>query len=404
MHPDAQVYYNLACAYEAENQIKQAIDNYENALSLDSNHKQACLALADIYRKKKNFRRAEIYIKKLNEPETKSRLKKLKNEQLISLCNQAINEYKQNNIKQAVIILKKVLTLDRNYVPAYKILGDIYYSRNDLSKSISYYTLVIRAGENDPVIYSNIGIMYMRLENYAQALRFLEKAAKLDSDNLNIKYSLASVLRDNKQPKKALNIYKQIVAVSPLYPNIHNDIADIYQSMGLAEKAEQEFERAKNIALGLKANGNSKPWTALSLGIALNGLNETKRAKRVIDELILKNPEFDHAYYIRARILKKLGQIKAANADLAKARELARKIKPNSNASSIAKVNSSKVESRSPINFKIDTVIKLKNGQMMKGRMKKQTDSYVVLEMDMGSSVGTITFSKQKIKEIIRVD
>ena len=407
MYPEPKVYYNLACAYDAQNQIEKAIENYKNTLSLDLNHKQACWALADIYRQQKDFKQAEVYIKKFDALETgrgKSGLKELKSEQLISLCNQAINEYKQNNIKQAINVLKQVLVLDRNYAPAHKILGEIYYSRNDLSNAIISYTAAISFGDKDPLIYSNIGVMYMKLENYTQAVKFLQQATKLAPGNLNIKYSLASVLRDNNQTEKALNIYKQIADVSPQYQNIHNDIAGIYQLMGLAKKAMEEFKQAKQIALNLKAKGKSNSWTFLSLAIALDGLNEQEKAKIIINELILENPDFGHAYYIRARILKKEGQTRAANADLAKARKLARRVKPIGNVKSSLKPNSRKGESLSAVNLKIDTLVKLKNGQIIKGKLKKQTDSHIVLEINMGSSVGSISFSKQKILELIKLD
>ncbi len=407
LQPNTQVYYNLARAYDDNNQMELAIENYKNALSLDSNHKPACQALADIYREQKDFGQAEIYVKKLSELETgksKTGLKELKNEQLISLCNQALSEYEQNNIKQAIVILKKVLALEYNYAPAHKILGGIYCNRNDLTEAIRSYSAAIRFGDKDPLIYSNIGIMYMKLENYPQAAKFLLQASELAPDNQDIKYNLASVLRDNNQTEKALNVYQQISKVSPEYPNIHNDIAGIYQSMGSEDKAKLEFSKAKNAVLGLKANGDIKPWDYLSLAIALDGLNEQEKAKSVINKLILENPELGHAYYIRARILKKTGQTQAANADLAQARKLARKIRPITNVNSSLKTDSPKTAVKEPINLKIDTLIKLKNGQTMKGKLKKQTDSYIVLEMDMGSSVGSITFSKQKVLEIINLD
>ncbi|MFH1062160.1 MAG: tetratricopeptide repeat protein [Candidatus Omnitrophota bacterium] len=405
LHPNAQVYYNLACAYDAQNIAAKAIENYKNALSLDARQIAACRALADIYREQKDFGQAEMYLKKLNALNNQSAetdLSELKNEQLITLCNEAVSDYEQNDTKQAINKLSQVLKLDHGFAPAHKILGEIYLNQNDLGKAIVSYNAALKAGDNSPQVYSNIGLIYMRLENYPQAVEFLEKAQKLDPENLDIKYSFASVLRDNGQQQKALDFYKQIAAESPEYPNVHNDLAGLYQAMGSEKEAMLEFTRAKDTALRLKANGDNQPWTLLSLAIAHNGLNDAQKAKNIIDEIIKENPDFSHAYYIRAQVFKQLGDKQAANKDLGKARQLARKIKPASDRKSNKNKAVPVVKTQTAPTLKTDTVIKLTNGQTMQGKLKTETDKLVVLEINMGSSIGEITFSKKKIQEIIK--
>ncbi|MBU1045106.1 MAG: tetratricopeptide repeat protein [Candidatus Omnitrophica bacterium] len=407
LYPTAAVYYNLACAYDAQGKIDQAIEHYKNALSHDSNHSQACRALVDIYRAQKDFNQAEMYLKKINaldNPSVKSDLIALKQEQLISLCNQAVREYEQGNTQQAIKKLQQAIALDSEFAPAHKMLGEIYLSLNDLGKASSSYKAAIKAGDNDPQLYSNIGVIYMRLENYSKAVEFMQKAYELAPKDIEIKYSFASVLRDNRQLERALGLYEQIAAEYPRYKNIHNDLAGVYQAMGSEKQAILEYEKARDIALKLQAGGDEQPWTRLSLAIAYNGLNNPEKAKNIIDKIIAENPEFSHAYYIRAQLFKKTGDIKAANADLLKARKLTRQIKPAApTKSKRSEINTAK--KTHPVSaFKMDTIIKLKNGQTIQGKLKKQTDNYVVLEMDMGSSRGEITFSKQKIKEIVSVN
>ncbi|MBU1086765.1 MAG: tetratricopeptide repeat protein [Candidatus Omnitrophica bacterium] len=402
--PKAQVYYNLACAYDAQGKIELAIEHYKNALSLDSSHAQACQALVDIYREQKDFNQAEMYLKKMNainNPSAKSDLSQLKNEQLISLCNQANSDYQQNNIQQAIEKLEQVLALDHEFAPAHKMLGEIYLSRNDLEKAISSYKAAIKAKDNDPRLYRNIGVMYMQLENYPKAVEFMQKAHRMAPQDMEIKYSFASVLRDNQQSAKALALYQQIAEEDPRYQNIHNDLAGVYLAMGSEKQAVLEFEKARDIALTLQASGDKQPWTVLSLAIAYSGLNDAPKAKNIIDRIIRENPDFSHAYYMRSQVLKKLGYAKAADDDLQKARQIARKIK------TVAQLKSNRVEPKTVKKpqqvsaLKIDTIVKLKNGQTMRGKLKKQADTYVVLEVDMGSSIGEITFSNQKIQEII---
>lgn len=56
------------------------------------------------------------------------------------------------------------------------------------------------------------------------------------------------------------------------------------------------------------------------------------------------------------------------------------------------------------MSFVENVIVCLRNGQIVRGRLKEQTDKAVVLEMIMGDSIGTISFHKKKIKTLERLD
>jgi tetratricopeptide (TPR) repeat protein len=409
-NPDAQVYYNLACAYDAQKRTEQAIEHYKNALSLDAKHPAACQALADIFRERNEFDQAEMYLKKLtalNIPNAQQDLADFQDDKKTAMFNAAINDYEQGRIQPAIGKLKEIVRLDQRFIPAHKMLGEIYFSQNDLGKALSSYNAVLRYGDSSAQVYSNMGLIYMQLENYPKSVEYLEKAYKLDPDSLEIKYSFASVLRDNGQAQKALYFFKQIAEQSPDYPNIHNDLAGIYRGMNAVQDAEMEFFKAKDSAVRMIASGDNQPWTSLSLAIACHGLGDSEKAETILNKIIAQNPDFQQAYYIRAQVYEKLGDKQSANSDLKTARQLARRVQavPNLKIKRIKpddSNNTKKEEAKPDIIMDSDTIIKLTNGQTMRGKLKKETEGSIVLEMDMGSSAGEITFSKKKIQEIIK--
>lgn len=405
-NPDAQVYYNLACAYDAQDSTEQAIEHYKNALSLDENHSAAYQALADIFREQKEFNQAEIYLKKLNAlniPGAEQDLAELQEDKRTAIFNAAVSDYEQGRIQPAIGKLKETLRMDQRFIPAHKMLGEIYFSQNDLRKALGSYNAALKAGDNSPQIYSNMGLIYMQLENYPDAVEFLEKAYKLDPENLEIKHSFASVLRDNGQAQKALYLFKQIAEQEPEYPNIHNDLAGIYQTMGMTQDALLESSLAKDLALRSIASGDNQPWTSLSLAIACHGLGDNEKAKTILDKIIAQNSDFKQAYYIRAQVYEKLGDKQSANSDLRTARQLTRRVQAVPNLKIKRVKPDALVKAETDVTVDSDIIIKLTNGQTMQGKLKLETEELIVLEMDMGSSVGEIKFSKRKIQEIIKI-
>ena len=80
-------------------------------------------------------------------------------------------------------------------------------------------------------------------------------------NNLNYLYNLASTLRDNSQFHKALSLYKKVVARAPRYPNVHNDIAGIYDCVGLKDKAQREYQKEREITEYIIRSGFNDDFT-----------------------------------------------------------------------------------------------------------------------------------------------
>jgi tetratricopeptide (TPR) repeat protein len=248
--------------------------------------------------------------------------------------------------------------------------------------------------------------MAMLEEEYGQAVEYLRKAYFLDPENIDIQYSLASTLRDNKEFTEALVFYEDIARVSPEYPNLHNDKGEIYENRGDAARAEQEFQKEKRIVAALLSGDPGNNAARVRLARAYNGLGEPEQALEMLMEIIAVEPGNREAYYARSQVYEKRGDISAAYNDIQKARSLV-----NVSADAGVPASSGRPENGALVTvpeltaegvpvLEEDTEVVLTNGNVMRGRLKKETEDTLILEIRLGNSYGTIGFKKSRIRTL----
>lgn len=405
IYPTVQGYYNLAGVYEAKGMFEQALAEYKNTLRLDPQYKDAYYAIADIYRRQKEFQKAESCLREFehySDQDITDPLNDIRSQQVISLYNEAADLYSRGKSIKAISKLKQALGLSPAFTQGYKTLGDIYLSRGQLKEAIKYYEQAMVLGAKDAVVYNNTGVCYMYLEDYEKAIHNLKKAYELAPDDIDIIYGLASTLRDNGEFDAALDLYSKLKVIVPEYPNLHNDIADIYENMGkknlAAAEFKQELDIVKNQARQMPLDGFKRE----RLAIAYNGLGDSQKAEDIINAVIRDNPNQRSAYYARAQIYRKLGKFKEAEQDLKRAKQFA-------SAGWVNEASIKKIEQppdylpRPQIkdkhsSFREDIIVHLKNGHSIKGKLKLATKEKIVLEVVVGDSYGMVSLQTKAIK------
>jgi len=411
IHPNAQTYYNLGCAWKSIGEKNKAIVEFQRCIQKDPKYTKAYEAVISIYRQERDYEQAEFYANTLQALDKGNKLLQgFKDKQVVNLYNQGVIFYKTGQLKKAKARFQEVLNLEPSFSKALIMLGEINFKQRNFYHALSYYNETLKAGISDnPAVYNNMGIIYMNLEEYDKALIYLKRARYIDPDNQEIAYNLASALRDNGNFKKALKLYQKITAQDDYYPNIHNDIGGIFEALGNHEQAVNEYKKELDIADSLLSQGAKDKAIFVRKALSLNGLGKTQEAKEILDDVIKNNLAYRKAYFARAQIYEKSGEIKAGDEDLEIAKNLNRPKDapenfPETPKEPVAAENSLQPKEQKKENiFKNDIKIILKNGQTIQARLKYETDKKIVIEIQSGASVSTISFSKSKIAEIERI-
>ncbi len=413
IYPEAQTHFNLACAYEKTGNDEQAVLEFNKAIEKDPECKPAYKALAAIYASREDYEQAEACLnrlKLLGGQDTGREFRDIKHEQVVRLYNQGVRFFDLHQEEKALDSFLEVIALDTSFARAYKAAADIYFKQGKLRKALRYYKQGIALRGQDADTFNSMGIIFMRLEDYHTAIMYFRKACRMDADNLDYMYNLASTLRDSSQFEEALSLYEKVISGSPRYPNVHNDMAGIYDRMGLRNKAVSEYHKERDIAAYLIKTGLADDFTLTRLAVAYNGLNKSHKAEQILNKVIAGNPDYYKAYYARGQVYRSLGKTAQSDADYRKARELTKKIVSSADKHlQKAERSAEKVPEKQPMETEIDdpfsenVVIYMHNGHVVWGRVKQETDKKIILEIKTGRSVSTITFHKSKIKMIERI-
>ena len=414
INPAAQGYFNLAVFYEKEENVEQAIEKYKRAIKCDFKYTAAYDALIDIYMIKGKDKLALDVINQLRSQvgdfAVEESLRDWFAQKIAKTFNEGVNYFNNCEYSLAKQKFAEVVAANPRSAEGYYGLGMIAVSRKQWQKAIDNFVCAVKCGKKNAAVFNDIGISYMNMEKCDEAVKYLRQAFVLSPEDIDIAYNLASTLRDSGNFKEAMFMYQQIVEKQQDYPNIHNDIGGIYEEIGKKEKALSEYTKEISLVEAEINKGNNTKELLQRKAMAYHGLGKPNKAKEILDQLILRNPDARNSYYYRSQVHSKLGMKKQAEADLKQARKLkddrtiARTMAMSGSREVLARPIGSKTGLLKESSIKEDTIVYLKNGRIMRGVLEKQTDTQIILKVKMGHTEGVITFARSRIDWIEKID
>lgn len=306
--------------------------------------------------------------------------------------------YRDSKYKEAVASLERALEINPQHWLAHKLLGDIYFASGNFAQAAGKYKDVLAIRGDDVITLNNLGLAMMEMERYPEAALYLQNALCLNGQNPNIRYSLASVYRDNKMPEEAMGEYKKLIEQKIDYPNVHNSLADLYQQKGINKEAQEEYHKEISYAQRDLSERPNDVTVLNRLAHAYNGIGEDQKAEEVAKQAIAIKPGYRDAYLTLAQIYKKSDRYPEALLALREAAALSQY--KNFIDEDIARLKGSQLNILQK-SHALDKIY-LKNGRLLEGVIKGETEAEVVLEIYVGDSRGIIKLSRQSIARIIK--
>ncbi|MFA5099712.1 MAG: tetratricopeptide repeat protein [Candidatus Omnitrophota bacterium] len=307
--------------------------------------------------------------------------------------------YADKNYEDAQQFLERAVRLDPQMWLAQLIRGDIAFERAEYQAAVTFYRAAVSVWHESAALYNNLGLSYMNLERYDEAIDPLQNAVRLEPGNTVIRYSLASVYRDSGRAFDALREYEIVVREQPDFPNVHNDIAAIYENLGKVEDSHREYaQEIENAQLRLRVNAQD-PVALTSLAYAYCGSGLFEKAHARVQQALRISPDYREAYLALAQIYNKTNRPAEALAALEKAKKLG-KHAGFITAQIMTKERDLSALKNDPLRFRPTHLIVLRNGGRLRGAIKEDLPDRILLETQVGSSRGVITLYRNAIERI----
>jgi Tfp pilus assembly protein PilF len=170
-----------------------------------------------------------------------------------------------------------------------------------------------------------MGLAYMNLEKYGEAIPRLQKALASDPLDIGMRHNLSAVYRDSGMLDKAAEGFQSIIDMEPGYPNVHNDLGGVYRKQGRYQEALKEYRATIEYGKKRLAKNPRDPQLLVELAYAYNEIQEYEKAKKLVAEALRLDPNNQKAYWTLANIYKSAKRFDAALAVLNKAKKLSSK-------------------------------------------------------------------------------
>ena len=214
-----------------------------------------------------------------------------------------VDFYSVNNLRQAISMLERSLTLDPRYPLAWVHLGAAHTARASI----------------------NFG----GREDYERAQQAYQKALALNPEQNEARISMATFLTDTNRVEEAVPLLRDVIKANPTNAQAHWELSYAYRFAGMLKESAAEAEQARHLDSEIKASNsvpstylylgqydkflsslprNDSPYVSFYRGLGLYYLKETTRAASEFNRAFARNSEMMQTNIGKALALAVEGQ------------------------------------------------------------------------------------------------
>lgn len=211
----------------------------------------------------------------------------------------------------AIKYAKKSIEINKQMLPAYFILGEIYSIKKNLKNTEKIFQQAVNNDLENSTLHFEWGKAYVRLFEFNKAKEQFSKALEDSVNELNAKIGLALInsyendftLLDELKEKHGENVY------------IQESIGLEYLNAGKVEDAIDMFKKALR-------TDEKQTYNYYNLIQAYKQLNDTYKIKEYYEKFIRENPEYLNAFIDYAKWLISINDYADAQRKLRRAEKL----------------------------------------------------------------------------------
>ena len=207
--------------------------------------------------KKRKFDRAEILCRKIRSIDPNHF------ESHVLLADIAA---KKEDYKKATELLTVALNIQPNNVNILNNLGTAYKNLGEYKKAVGYYKKIIDIDEKNPNAYYNLGAICYDLKQLNEAKKYLEKTNSIQPNFALSFFVLGNVYKDLREYNSAISNYQKALSINKNLLGAHNNLGLVYRTLNDFENAINCYKKAieikkdhvnanHNLALALKESG-----------------------------------------------------------------------------------------------------------------------------------------------------
>ena len=185
-----------------------------------------------------------------------------------------------------------------------KILGNT-------DKAITLFERIIKENDQNDAAYFQLSKLYQSLERQEDAFKSIQKSASIDPSNKHYQIILAEYYEKQQMFSAAASVYKQLYDNKIFNPDLLDNWIDVCIQAN-------NYDQALIVINILEKKNGLIPSVAKKKYNVLMRQKKNKKAQKVFEELLEKNPENIEALYLIAMHHKQMGEADKSKAYFSK--------------------------------------------------------------------------------------
>jgi len=281
---DADIWFNMGRLYLYGNEYVKAKDAFKNAIKFRKGFIEAYSLLAKTYLEDGDKNGALNVLLKANET--------IPNNEVI-MNNTALIYILLGDLEQAKRMSEIIIKKNPKFVPAYNTLGNVYYLKGRYEYARFIYIKALDEGLENGSIYSNLGVVTIKLEGRTQAYDLLKKGVELSPNDPYTHLNLGEYLLSSGDNEGSISEFKRALSFNPRLVEAIVNLASAYSNLGMFLEARELYEKALQYA-------PSYPETCFNYGVFLiDNLKKPQEALGMFRRYVaLKNGEISSSHRV----------------------------------------------------------------------------------------------------------
>lgn len=254
----AGLYIELSNAYLRHRQLRNAIQEAENAIRVSPDSIEAHRLLGSIYY---NIIRSEDRSEDANRTPASSEYLKKAIQEYETICRLDVNDtnsfvvlsllYRYDGqTDKAIQSAKQLLARAPSSEAGLTTLAQLYSEQGNTQEAINVFKKALELNPNSPRILEQMAIAYDQMKDYKSAIQVYRQAMALDEDSIELRKGLAQALFDDNQDEEAEKEFLKILEADPDEGLAYFRLAEIYRKRRDFDKALANYNKANSILVG----------------------------------------------------------------------------------------------------------------------------------------------------------
>ena len=217
----------------------------------------------------------------------------------------------KSDYKAAEEYAKKSISLNKQMLPSYFVLGEIYSIQKKYQETEDVFNSAIANDLDNEVLHFEWGKAYVRLFEFEKAKEQFEISLEKDSEYLNPKIGLALV-----------NSYSNDFTLLDELKEKHGDNVYIQEAMGLKNLSEGRVEDSIDLFKKSLRTDKKQSYNYLNLARAYQKLKNNDKTKEYFEKFITENSKYVKGFLEYSKWLMSISDYAEAQRKLRRAEKL----------------------------------------------------------------------------------